>query len=379
MGKPLSEPWTRVGRVTARAAGKALTSRHGTTLPTSRRAGDVKPGARACAARAASRVKRLAVSARCVILVATLLVGCAPTQPEGWSGYAEGEYVYVGAAIAGTLERLDAQRGRRVEAGAPLFALEASSEKAARAEALARVGAARAQAANATKGRRSDELAVAEAQLAQAKTQARLAANELARQQGLVAQGFVSAAHLDEARTAEAQAQERVGELTAALRVARLPARTDEQAAALAQVQAAEQALAQSAWREEQKLRRAPLRAQVVETYFREGEWVNAGQPVVSLLPDGGVKARFFVPEAEVGALALGQAVQIRCDGCGAPLAAEVSFIASQAEYTPPVIYSNSQRAKLVFMVEARPAAVDAARLRPGLPLDVKRAFGAER
>ncbi len=324
-------------------------------------------------------MKLVALPACCALLAALLLSGCTPPQSEGWSGYAEGEYVYVAAALAGTLVRLDAQRGQGVEADAPLFALEATNEQAARAEALARVEAARAQAANAAKGRRSDELAVVEAQLAQAKTQAQLAANELARQQGLVAQGFVSAAHLDEARTAATQAQARVGELTAALRVARLPARADEQAAAMAQVQAAEQALAQNTWREAQMLKRAPLRAQVAETFFREGEWVNAGQPVVSLLPEGGVKARFFVPESEIGALALGQAVLLHCDGCGAPLPARISFIATQAEYTPPVIYSNSQRAKLVFMAEARPVATDAARLRPGLPLDVRRVAGAAR
>jgi len=318
-------------------------------------------------------MRPVGVAGRCAVMACVLLSACAPKPPEGWSGYAEGEYVYVAPALAGTLVRLDAQRGQIVEPGAPLFALEADNEEAGRAEATARRDAARAQAANTAKGRRSDELAVVEAQLAQAKSQARLAAAELARQQVLVAQGFISAARLDEARTAAAQAQERVSELAAALRVARLPARTDEQAAAVAGVQAAEQALAQSIWREQQMLKLAPLRAQVAETYFREGEWVNAGQPVVSLLPAGGVKARFFVPEAEIAALALGQAVVLRCDGCGAPLPARVSFIATQAEYTPPVIYSNSQRAKLVFMVEARPAAADAARLRPGLPLDVRR------
>ena len=322
------------------------------------------------------KLKLRPVVACCAALVAVLLSACAPKQPEGWSGYAEGEYVYVAPAVSGTLVRLDAQRGHAVEAGAPLFALEATSEQAAKAQARALVDSARAVAANADKGRRHDELAVVEAQLAQAKTQARLASNELARQQGLVAQGFVSPTHLDEARSAAAQAQARVGELAASLRVARLPARADERAAAEAQVQAAQQALVQSAWREGQTQRSAPVRAQVAETFFRVGEWVNAGQPVVSLLPGGGVKARFFVPETEVGTLALGQAVWLHCDGCGAALPAQVSFIASQAEYTPPVIYSNSQRAKLVFMVEARPAVADAARLRPGLPLDVRRATG---
>jgi len=311
-----------------------------------------------------------------VILMSALLGACTPKAPEGWSGYAEGEYVYVASALPGTLTHLNVQRGQRVEAGVPLFTLEATSEQAAKAEAVARVVSARAQAANTGKGRRSDEVAVVQAQLAQAKTQAQLAASELVRQQGLVAQGFVSASRLDEARTAAAQAEARVGELTAALRVAKLPARSDEQAAAAAQVQAAEQALAQSAWREDQKLRRAPVGAKVAETYFREGEWVNAGQPVVSLLPDGAVKARFFVPQAEIATLAPGQNVQVRCDGCGAAIAARISFIATQAEYTPPVIYSNSQRAKLVFMAEAEPSPADAARLRPGQPLDVQRAAG---
>ena len=90
------------------------------------------------------------------------------------------------------------------------------------------------------------------------------------------------------------------------------------------------------------------------------------------MLPPGAVKARFFVPETELGALKLGQNVELRCDGCGAPIAARIDFIATRAEYTPPVIYSNAQRARLVFMVEARPDAKDGARLKPGQPVDVK-------
>jgi HlyD family secretion protein len=111
----------------------------------------------------------------------------------------------------------------------------------------------------------------------------------------------------------------------------------------------------------------------VADTFFRVGEWVPAGQPVVSLLAPSAVRARFFVPEGVLGALTVGQAVQLQCDGCGAPMPARIDFIATQAEYTPPVIYSNAQRARLVFMVEARPTeARDAARLKPGQPIDVR-------
>jgi len=311
------------------------------------------------------------------VLATAVLSACSPKPPEGWSGYAEGEFVYVAPALAGTLTRLDAQRGQTVVAGAPLFALEATNEQAATQESAARLEAARAQAADTAKGRRKDEIEVIEAQLAQARTQARLAASELARRQGLVTQGFISPSTLDEARTTAAQTQARVLELEASLRVAHLPARADERAAASAQARAAVSVLAQSRWREAQTTVDAPASARVAETYFREGEWVGAGQPVVSLLPAAAVKARFFVPQAEIATLALGQPVQVSCDGCGAAIPATISFIATQAEYTPPVIFSNEQRAKLVFMVEAQPDAADAARLRPGLPLDVRRGAGA--
>lgn len=307
-------------------------------------------------------------------LLLLLLAACQPAVRGGWSGYAEGDYVYVAAPLAGRLDTLAVQAGQRVARGALLFALDDEAERAAREEARLRVESARAQAANTETGRRREEIAVTQAQLAQARTQAALAARELARQQGLVAQGFVSAARLDDAQAALDQSRARVAELEAALSVARLPARRDEQRAALAQAEAASQALRGSDWRAAQKQQHAPLDAQVADTYFRAGEYVPAGQPVLALLPPGAIKARFFVPEAEIATLAAGQTVQLSCDGCGAPIPARIRRIATRAEYTPPVIYSNAQRARLVFMVEAWPEPKDAARLRPGQPLDVTRA-----
>ena len=190
-------------------------------------------------------------------------------------------------------------------------------------------------------------------------------------------QGFVSAARSDNLRAAQAQSSARLDELEAQLRVAQLPARVDERAAAAADTDAARQSLRQSAWREAQKSRTAPAAGLVADTFFRVGESVQAGQPVLALLPPGNVKARFFVPESAVGHLQLGAAVQIVCDGCAAPIPARISFISNRAEYTPPVIYSNAQRAKLVFLVEARPSPVDGARLKPGQPVDVVPATGA--
>jgi len=303
------------------------------------------------------------------------LAACEPRRPAGWSGYVEGDYVYVASPLGGQLQSLEVRRGQAVARGAPLFALESEAEHAARDEAAARLAAAEAQASDAAKGRRPEEVAVTEAQLAQARAEAQRAADELKRQQALLARGFISPSRLQEARAAAEQARQRVAEMSAALRVARLPARADERRAAEAAAQAARQALRQTDWRTRQKALQAPSDGVVADTFFRVGEWVQPGQPVVSLLPPGAVRARFFVPEDQLPTVAAGQAVQILCDGCGAPIPARIDFVATQAEYTPPVIYSNAQRARLVFMAEARALeATDAARLRPGQPVDVRRA-----
>ncbi|MEP7085019.1 MAG: HlyD family secretion protein, partial [Betaproteobacteria bacterium] len=166
-------------------------------------------------------------------------------------------------------------------------------------------------------------------------------------------------------------------EQRAQLRVAQNGARTDEVAAAEKEVSAAEAAYAQAGWKVDQKTQNAPAAADVTDVLYREGEFVPAGSPVVTLLPSGNIKARFFVPELKLGAIKLGQPVTIQCDGCGAPINGTVSFIAREAEYTAPIIYSKENRASLVFMIEARPDPDAAKRLHPGQPLELRLAATA--
>ncbi|HXL67263.1 MAG TPA: efflux RND transporter periplasmic adaptor subunit [Xanthobacteraceae bacterium] len=113
----------------------------------------------------------------------------------------------------------------------------------------------------------------------------------------------------------------------------------------------------------------SPVEGPVQQVYYRPGELVPAGRPIVSILPPGNVKVRFFVPEALLPRLSPGGAVAVSCDGCREPITARISFIARTAEYTPPVIYSLEERAKLVFLVEARPERPDS--LRVGQPVSV--------
>ena len=113
----------------------------------------------------------------------------------------------------------------------------------------------------------------------------------------------------------------------------------------------------------------APVSGTIQQIYFREGEMVAAQRPVLSIMPPGNMKIRFYVPEAELPKLAIGDEVRIACDNCSADLTAKIYFIATQAEYTPPVIYSPDERNKLVYLIQARPSRPDA--LRVGQPISV--------
>lgn len=305
------------------------------------------------------------------VALALALTACGNSDPPALQGYVEGEYVRVAAPFGGTLVKLDAERGARVEAGAPLFALEAESEDAARREAGDRLRRAEAQLEDLRKGKRPTEIDSAHAQLAQALVTAGLSDREYARQLDLVTRGFVSQQRADEAKAARDRDRNRVAELQADLATVRSGARPDEIRAAEAEAAAARQVLAQADWRLRQRTVAATVSGTVADTLFARGEWVPAGSPVVSMLPPANVKVRFFVPEPKLGSVKVGQKVRLACDGCAAPMDAAITFIAPQAEFTPPVIYSKDNRAKLVFLVEAKPAAADAPKLHPGQPVDV--------
>jgi len=113
----------------------------------------------------------------------------------------------------------------------------------------------------------------------------------------------------------------------------------------------------------------ATVAGSIQQIYFREGETVPERRPVHSIMPPGNMKIRFFVPETELPKLALGDQVRITCDNCSPDLTAKIYFIATTAEYTPPVIYSLEERNKLVYLIQARPARPDA--LRVGQPVSV--------
>jgi HlyD family secretion protein len=312
------------------------------------------------------------VAALGLTLPLLLAAGCSSPAADTYQGFAEGEFVFVASPIAGTLEQLAVARGQTVKQGDPLFELEHAAESAAVEGARARVRNAEARLANLEAGRRKPELDALRAQLASAKTAVELSAIQLRRDQQLREQGFVSQSRVDEARAAHERDLARVREAEAQLSNAlQSIGREPEIRAARAELEAARAELAQAEWRLGQKSAAAPADAQVQDTFFVQGEWVPAGAPIVSLLPPANIKLRFFVPETVVGGIKPGRSVSVHCDGCGAPVPATVSFVSTRHEFTPPVIYSREARARLVFLVEAKPLPGEATRLHPGQPVDV--------
>lgn len=320
----------------------------------------------------AVRLGRMPLGLGGIIVTLFFVAGCDRTRDHQVQGYVEGEFVYVASPLAGTLEALSIQRGSQVATGDPLFALDDAPEKAALDEAQSRLAQARASLEDLQKGRRPSEIESIKAQLGQAQAALALSEKDLARQEELARSGASTPQDLDRARAAHDQNRQRVVQLQADLETAQLGARTDQVAAAEANVRALEAALASAQWALSQKRRTAPQAGLIFDTMYRAGEWVPAGRPVVALLPPANIKVRAFVPETQLQSLHLSDRVQVIVDGLPGPLAGRISFISPRAEYTPPVIYNRENRAKLVFMIEVTFAPEVATALHPGQPVDVR-------
>lgn len=238
-----------------------------------------------------------------LLLAALTLNACGAPKDAGYQGWVEADLIFVSPDEQGRVVKLSVREGDRIEAGAPLYAVDDDLQQADLNQSNATLANARQ---------------IYDRALSLSKT------------------GSGTQANLDAAESALRVAEARVN--TSQTKLAR-------------------------------RHMNAPIAGTIQQIYFREGETVPAQRPVVSILPPGNMKVRFFVPEPALPKLKVGDEVRVTCDGCADGLTAKIYFIATTAEYTPPVIYSQDERTKLVYLIQARPDRPE--RLRVGQPVSV--------
>ena len=267
-----------------------------------------------------------------LVCLALMASACDRAPSTILQGYGEADYIYLASQEPGVVAELFVREGDQVEAGAPVFRLEGE-----------RIDY---PLQGATAQRAAQEQAVAAA-----RANAELARQNFDRTSRLHTDGFVAQARLDADRAA----------LNAAN--AQLEATRRQLSAASADIRL---------WQERRSdlAGAAPMAGVIERIFHRPGEVVAAGAPIAALLAPENMKVRFFAPEAMLAQFPIGSQVSVSCDGCAEGLIAQVSFVAAEPQFTPPVIYSLDQRQKLVFLVEARFNAPT--QVRPGLPLDVR-------
>ncbi|HET9904461.1 MAG TPA: HlyD family efflux transporter periplasmic adaptor subunit [Xanthobacteraceae bacterium] len=303
-------------------------------------------------------------------LAATVLAACGESRERSYQGWVEADLVFLSPDESGRLESLSVREGDHLAEGAPVFTLDADLQRAELNAAVAAVAEARARLARLENPQqRTEEIAVLEAQERRAEAALALSTKELERQKELAGRHVTSQAQLDTATANFNRDRAALDEIRRQIVVAKMSARKEDIVAAREALSAAEARRVSAETRLARRRVMAPAAGTVQQVYYRVGEMVGASRPVIALLPPAHVKLRFFVPQAVLPQIAVGEPVRVRCDGCQDEIAARISFIARSAEFTPPVIYSREERDKLVFLVEARPENPD--RLRIGQPIDV--------
>lgn len=285
--------------------------------------------------------------------LAAVIPGYGDAPGRLWNGYVEADYHYAAPLSPGRIVSIPVREGQEVQMGEVLMVLDDRAEKAALAEAQARVAQAAANLQDLQTGKRKDEIDVIRASLDKAKAVQDQQKINFDRSETLLARNVISLSQWQSDRAALDAADAAVAELEAQLRVAELPARGAEREASEQALKAAQAAQDSARIALDERQVRAPITGIIDDIYFQEGEVAGTGAPAIALYDPGAMKAILFIPEAERASVTVGQPLALTCDGCPPGLSARVSRLSADPQYTPPIIYSREERNRLVFRAEA--------------------------
>jgi HlyD family secretion protein len=306
-----------------------------------------------------------------------MALACAASLPAcNWAdnqlhGYIEGQLTFMSSPNDGKLEQLPVHRGQQVKKDDFLFSLEPLPESAELKSATAIINQANANLKDLLYGKRPTEIEAIQSQIKEVKAKITFLSKDHERYKLLLEKSAVDRQKYDQTTQDLAISIANLKELQANLDTAKLPARVDAIKAAEATLSSTQALFDKANWELSEKSVNAPDDAAVFDTYYKVGERVPANRPVLSLLRARDIIAVFFIPEPQLANIHLDQKITLSCDNCKTTYQASIRFISPIAEYTPPVIYSNSARSKLVYRVEANIPSENSHKLHPGQPIDI--------
>ncbi len=320
---------------------------------------------------------------RVPIIIAVVLIAAAAgffiwkSRGEGAtltaSGTVEATEAQLGFQAGGRVDQILVQEGDRVTRGQVLARLDTVEVGARRAQAVAAVAVARANLLELERGSRPEEIASAKAALEAAEQKRLDAQRDFERAKKLFADGLVSQEAYDKARTAfdVAVAQHHAAAEQEAL--VRAGPRAETIAAQRASLQQAEASVRAYDAMLAQMTVRAPFDGVVTVKVREPGEIVPAGAAAVTIMNPDDRWVRIYIPEDRIGAVALGDSADIRSDTDPShAYGGRVTFIASQAEFTPKSVQTKEERVRLVFAVKVKIHSDPEGDLKPGMSADVR-------
>jgi len=291
-----------------------------------------------------------------ILYLSLFLVSCGTEQIDSpLQGYVESRQINLAPRAIGIITTLNVDEGDQVAAGELLFTVDSERAEAQLNESISAKAGAEARLANLRKGGRPEEIRTATEILREAQTALTLAEQTYKRTKNLVAKGTVAVARLDQDQATLDASRARVKEAESRLALIRLPARDDIIAAAEHELEIYIAAITRARTELKDRSLIAPTGGRIETVYRRKGEIAGPAQPVLALLSPDQKRIRFFVPEPMLPHIHHEGIVMLHCDNCADGLQGKITFISDQAEYTPPVIFTEKERAKLVYLVEARP------------------------
>lgn len=305
-----------------------------------------------------------------LVISLTLLPGCG-NNDKVMHGYVEARLHYLSSSNIGKVTKLYVTRGQSVKAGDLIFTLEEEPYKSSMKQSQYALQESLSNLQDISKGLRPSEIDQIVAQIDQEQARLKFARKTQERRKKLVESKSIDEQSLDQSIQDLDVALGSLAELRAKLETGKLPAREDQIFAAKARVEEAQANLTKSEWYISKNTIRAPENGIIYDNYYELGEEVPANSPVVSLLVARDIKALFFIPENKVSTIKYGQKINITCDGCAKTFVGTISYISPEAEFTPPVIYSNESKAKLVYRVEVALSPEDTLTLHAGQPIEI--------